>query len=74
MTIWYYSPPQGFSSEQGLSIIGKPILINYDPPQGLGGSGEPTHDDEDYVLGAERNSTEYVLGVERNSVDYELMI
>ena len=41
MTIWYYEPPQGFSSEQGLSIIGRPIHTRFDPPQGEAGGAIP---------------------------------
>ena len=39
-----------------------------------GSGGEPTFDDEDYILSGQRNSVEFVLGAERNSVDFELVI
>lgn len=39
-----------------------------------GSGGEPTIDDEDYLLGAERSSVEFLLDAERNSVDFELVI
>ncbi len=35
MTLWHPDPPQGFSTEQGLTIIGRPVIPRYDSPQGL---------------------------------------
>ena len=40
-------------------------------PLGSGG-GEPTIDDEDYVLGAERDSVTFDLGSETGNVDFEV--
>jgi len=36
MTLWHPDPPQGFTSEQGLIIIGRPIIPRFGAPQGLG--------------------------------------
>lgn len=48
---------------------------NYPPQSNKPGSGgEPTFDDEDYLLGAERDSSEYLIVADRNSVDFELVI
>lgn len=35
MTIWLIDPPQGFSSEQQLTTIGRPSTIRLVPPQGI---------------------------------------
>ena len=41
MSLWYPSPPQGKTSEQGLHIIGKPISPIFAAPQGIA-SGIPS--------------------------------
>ncbi len=40
MTLWHPDPPQGFSTEQGLIIIGRPIIPLIGSPQGLGEGGD----------------------------------
>ena len=73
MTIWYYEPPQGFSPEQGLSIIGRPITTRFDPPQG---SGEviDVFNDVSYVSGGDRGSSAYVNSGDKGKVDYQDVI
>ena len=46
---------------------------NY-PPQNEIPGAEPTFDDEDFFIGAERDSTQFLLDAERNSVDFELVL
>jgi len=35
MTLWHPDPPQGFSTEQELVIIGRPVIPRFDSPQGI---------------------------------------
>lgn len=36
MTLWHPDPPQGFTSEQGLVIVGRPVIPRFGSPQGIG--------------------------------------
>ena len=47
---------------------------NYPPQSGVIGGGVLTLDDEDFLLGAIRDSTEFLLGGDRDSVDFEMML
>ncbi len=37
---WNPDPPQGVTSEQGLVIIGRPIIPRFGSPQGIGEGGD----------------------------------
>lgn len=37
MSMWKPEPPQGNTPEQGLAIIGRPIIPQFGAPQGIGG-------------------------------------
>ncbi len=37
MSMWKPEPPQGNTTEQGLSIIGRPIIPQFGAPQGIAG-------------------------------------
>ena len=39
MTIWEIEPPQGFTDEQQLTIIGRPFNVRFDSPQSSDQSG-----------------------------------
>ena len=41
MTLWHPDPPQGFSPEQELTIIGRPVIPRFGSPQGLEGEVIP---------------------------------
>ena len=41
MTLWHPDPPQGVTSEQGLVIIGRPVIPRFGAPQGIGGGVIP---------------------------------
>ena len=41
MSMWHPDPPQGFSSEQGQVIIGRPLIPLIGAPQGIGGTPSP---------------------------------
>ena len=45
MTIWHPEPPQGETSEQGLVIIGRPVIPRFGAPQGLEGEVIPPLED-----------------------------
>jgi len=34
MTLWHPDPPQGSTTEQGLVIIGRPVIPKFGAPQG----------------------------------------
>ena len=36
MSMWKPEPPQGNTAEQGLAIIGRPIIPQFGAPQGIG--------------------------------------
>lgn len=62
MLIKYFSRAK---RDQDLGFINQPELLN---------GGEPTFDDEDFVISATRDSVEFVIGVERNSVDFQVTV
>lgn len=37
MSMWKPEPPQGNTTEQGLAIIGRPIIPQFGAPQGIAG-------------------------------------
>lgn len=41
MSLWKPEPPQGNTPEQGLAIIGRPMIPIFGPPQGIGGEVIP---------------------------------
>lgn len=41
MILWHPEPPQGETSEQGLVIIGRPVIPRFGAPQGIGVAPPP---------------------------------
>lgn len=41
MTIWHPEPPQGDTTEQGLVIIGRPVIPKFGSPQGIDPAAQP---------------------------------
>ena len=59
-----------FPQTANFSIVSN---TNY-PPQNSGYDNEPSFDDEDYVIGLQRDRVEYDLPSGRDAVDYQLVL
>ena len=44
--LWHPDPPQGFTTEQGQIIIGRPVIPLFGSPQGFGGAVAPPAEDQ----------------------------
>ncbi len=65
MGLFSPDPPQGFSAEQGLFIIGRPHIPKIDPPQGFDAEVFPTGPNMQYeTLGVMQYET-------NGSMEYE---
>ena len=51
--------------DQNLGFINQPELFPF-----ANGGGEPTIDDEDFLVGAERSSVTFIVGAETGNVDF----
>ena len=71
MSRFHFERPDGIQgSPQNILIH----LNEFVPPQGFGGAGVPTFNDETYVISGDRGSVAYVIGGQRGKVDYEVNI